>query len=43
VDHEQHRSSTLAASERVVDVWDDTDDNLFNEALERADAARQEA
>jgi SAM-dependent methyltransferase len=36
VDRDLHRASTLRAYERLADVWDDTDDNLFNEALERA-------
>jgi SAM-dependent methyltransferase len=35
VDPEQHRASTLAAYERLAAVWDEADDNLFNEALER--------
>jgi len=40
VEHGQHRATTLAAYERLADVWDDTDDNLFNEALERATVRR---
>jgi SAM-dependent methyltransferase len=36
----QHRASTLAAYERLAEVWDETDDNLFNEGLERT-AVRQ--
>lgn len=35
MDHDQHRALTLAAYERLAGVWDDTDDNLWNEALER--------
>jgi SAM-dependent methyltransferase len=35
VDPEQHRAATLAAYERLAVVWDEADDNLFNEALER--------
>jgi SAM-dependent methyltransferase len=31
-----HRAKTLAAYERLAEVWDETDDNLFNEALERS-------
>ena len=34
------RAETLAAYERLADVWDDTDDNLWNEALERATVRR---
>jgi SAM-dependent methyltransferase len=35
VDPELHRASTLAAYERLAAVWDEADDNLCNEALER--------
>jgi SAM-dependent methyltransferase len=40
VDPEQHRASTRAAYDRLAEVWDDTDDNLWNEALERATVRR---
>jgi SAM-dependent methyltransferase len=40
VDPQQHKASTLAAYERLADVWDDTDDNLWNEALERTTVRR---
>jgi SAM-dependent methyltransferase len=35
VDDPRHRADTLAAYERLAEVWGETDDNLFNEALER--------
>ena len=35
MDPQAHRAHTLAAYERLAEVWDETDDNLFNEALER--------
>jgi ubiquinone/menaquinone biosynthesis C-methylase UbiE len=35
VDPDQHKASTRAAYERLATVWDDTDDNLWNEAFER--------
>jgi SAM-dependent methyltransferase len=35
MDPQEHRASTRAAYERLAEVWDDTDDNLWNEALER--------
>ena len=36
MDPAQHRSLTVSAYERLAGVWGETDDNLFNEALERA-------
>jgi SAM-dependent methyltransferase len=36
VDRDRHRARTLAAYDRLAEVWDETDDNLFNEALERS-------
>jgi SAM-dependent methyltransferase len=35
MDADQHKVSTQAAYDRLAGVWDDTDDNLWNEALER--------
>jgi len=40
VDLGGQRAETLTAYERLADVWDDTDDNLWNEALERATVRR---
>lgn len=40
VQPDQQRAHTLDAYERLAGVWDDTDDNLWNEALERASVRR---
>jgi ubiquinone/menaquinone biosynthesis C-methylase UbiE len=36
VQDDRHRADTRSAYERLAPVWDETDDNLFNEYLERA-------
>jgi SAM-dependent methyltransferase len=35
MDSEAHRAATRLAYDRLAPVWDETDDNLWNEALER--------
>lgn len=40
MDPESHRAATRAAYDRLAGVWDDTDDNLWNEALERTTVRR---
>ena len=40
VDSKAHKAATRIAYERLAEVWADTDDNLWNEALERSAVRR---